>query len=91
MTAESRTIIVQNSDNEASQPIAVGGSFIGCVDEVKGRGSIEVPEYVPTRSELKLLLKYWIEVKLQYFYYGGGAVLYLQPRPSAAPVRLPAD
>ena len=44
------------------------------VDEVNGPGAAEVPDFVPTRHELILLLKYWHEVMVgnDYIFFRTG-------------------
>lgn len=46
---------------------------IGCVNEVNGPDSAEVPDFAPTRHELIQLVKYWATVALglqfDYFLY----------------------
>jgi hypothetical protein len=47
---------------------------IGCVDEVNGPGSVEVPGYPTTRHELIQLVKYWatVRIDLDFSYFVDG-------------------
>jgi len=46
---------------------------VGCVSEVNGPDSVEIPDFAPTRHELIQLVKYWatatLELQFDYFLY----------------------
>ena len=48
-----------NTDNAGLEPLGAGAFLIGPVDSVNGRGTLEVPKFVPTRVELLELAKHW--------------------------------
>jgi hypothetical protein len=48
-------------DAEGLGAIAVGNFAIGVVDEVNGKGALEENGFVPTRHELSILARYWLE------------------------------
>lgn len=43
-------------------PMQSLGGTSGYVEEVNGPGAWAVPEFVPSRHELVILLKYWVEI-----------------------------
>ena len=55
----------QADDSQDLGPLGV----IGHVDEVNGAGSLEVPDFVPTRHELIQLVKYWATEALEIIYW----------------------
>lgn len=67
--------VVKNSDNDALLPLLDKRVAVGCVDEVNGKGAVEVDAYVPTRHEVEQLVKYWHRRALEnswfFFIYGG--------------------
>jgi hypothetical protein len=76
--------VVRNADNEHLLPAATGPWALGCVDEVNGEGAEEVRSYVPTRHELRVLLRHWAEIaeSLEFFmalYEAGSTEVRLRP------------
>jgi len=66
----------ENKGNPDSHGLGWWGderSFVGYIDEVNGPGSVEVPDYKPTRHELIQLAKYWagiaIDIEYDWFEY----------------------
>jgi hypothetical protein len=66
MLRDLETPDVVNRDNELLHP----WGRIGRVDEVNGRGAVEMSEFVPTRHELLQLVKYWMGVVLDRAFDG---------------------
>lgn len=56
--------LVADSTEECIAPMIGGGMRIGFVDEIHGRGALEVPEFIPSRHELLMLLKCWCRVNV---------------------------
>lgn len=52
---------VKNADNAQLGPVAGG---VGFVDSVAGDGAREVPEFVPTVTELEAIFAYWFHEKM---------------------------
>ena len=75
--------VIRNRDNEDFQPIIVGRFVVGHVENVNGDGAREVPEYIPTRSELLELLKYWESEYLRTRYW-----LYATAQTGSTEIRL---
>ena len=69
----------------------LGASFllIGSVDEVNGQGAVEVPEFVPTRFELKIVAEHWNREYLQTSFWcfcvQGSGSREIRIRPFAVP------
>lgn len=66
--------ICKNSDNDDLLPRRNAKFVLGYVDEVNGIGAEEIQAYVPTRKEIRELVKYWYRQVLDnswfFFIYG---------------------
>ena len=60
-------------DSDGPGAIRAGNCRIGCVPEVNGEGALEENGFVPTRHELSILARYWLEevltINFDWFYY----------------------
>ena len=60
-------------DSEGLGAFVGDNHVVGAVDEVNGEGALEVNEFVPTRHELSILARYWLEkvltINFDWFYY----------------------
>ena len=54
-------IVVSNADNAALMPKSIGGAVLGHVEEVNGEEGREVTGFIPTRHELKQIVKFWYD------------------------------
>ncbi len=61
-------VIVRNGDNEGLGSWGNDEFFIGYVDEENGEVGIEIPGFILTRHELKLIAKYWVNRALENNY-----------------------
>jgi hypothetical protein len=63
-----------SSDSEWLEFLTNGEITIGFVQEVNGNEAVEVPEFVPTKHELKEIVKYWFHQTLQndFFFFETG-------------------
>jgi hypothetical protein len=61
--------IVADGNEECIAPIRAGVFVIGLIDEIHGRGALEVPEFIPSQYELMLLVKHWEKVKLDNLFF----------------------
>ncbi len=57
--------LVDDSDASLAPWGQPGRFVVGYVDEVNGPGALAVPEFVASRHELHILLRYWLEVDLK--------------------------
>jgi hypothetical protein len=64
-----RKKLMANRDNEGLGAWGTEHAVVGYVEEVNGRASREVPDFVPTRHELLLLVKQWEGVALDIEFY----------------------
>jgi hypothetical protein len=53
--------VVQNQDNATLMPQSAGGAVFGYVEEVNGEEGREVTGFIPTRYELKQIVKFWYD------------------------------
>jgi hypothetical protein len=60
-------IVVSNADNAALMPKSIGGAVLGHVEEVNGEEGREVTGFIPTRHELKQIVKFWYD-ELSYLH-----------------------
>jgi len=62
---------VSNADNGGLLP-----TVTGLIDEVNGKGAVEVPDFIATRHELVQVAKYWagISVREQWWWLRKGSI-----------------
>ena len=61
--------LVEDSDWTVAPSGGSGGFCIGYVAEVNGPGAIAVPEFIVSRHELLVLLKYWAEIDVDISFF----------------------
>ena len=83
-------------DRDFLGPWVGSGMVVGFVDEVNGPGSVEFSDYHPSRYELGILAKHWLDVRLStltfcWFYaYSGSTEIRILPYSERRLVRIAA-